>query len=148
MKGVTQELTGLNQALKDEVATLRWQLEKLRKLVFGSGKSERLDRSQLLLALKDLEAAAEAAERPAQTLSYERRAPAAERRSAPEKLLEKLPVAEVVVIEPDAVKANPEAFERIGEEKTFEVEIVAPKLFKRDGAKRRWTRHGRGPGTK
>jgi hypothetical protein len=34
------ELKGVNQALKDEVATLRWQLEKLRKMVFGSGKSD------------------------------------------------------------------------------------------------------------
>jgi hypothetical protein len=65
-------------------------------------------------------------------VSYERRAPAAERRPAPEKAFEKLPVQEVVVIEPEAVKTNPEAYERIGEERTFEVEIVAPKLFKRE----------------
>ena len=39
---------------------------------------------------------------------------------------------EVVVIEPEAVKTNPEAYEKIGEERTFEVEIVAPKLFKRE----------------
>jgi transposase len=112
-------LQGVTQALRDEVATLRWQLEKLRKHVFGSGKSERLDRAQLLLQLKELEAAAAAAERPAQAVSYERRAPvpAAERRPAPEKLFEKLPVREVVVIEPEAVKAEPEAYEKIGEER-------------------------------
>jgi transposase len=127
------ELKGVTQALKDEVATLRWQLEKLRKLVFGSGKSEKLDQAQLTLALKELEAAVEQAERPAQPVSYERRAPAspAERRTAAEKQFEKLPVQEVVVIEPEAVKAEPEAFEQIGEERSFEVEIVAPKLFKR-----------------
>jgi regulator of replication initiation timing len=34
------ELKGVNGALKDENATLRWQLEKLRKLVFGPGKSD------------------------------------------------------------------------------------------------------------
>ena len=120
-----------NGELKGEVATLRWQLEKLRKLLFVPGKSEKLDRAQLTLALKELEAA-EGAERPVRTLSYERRAPAAERRPAPEKLFEKLPVLEVVVVEPEAVKTNPEAYERIGEERTFEVEIVAPKLFKRE----------------
>jgi DNA repair ATPase RecN len=62
------ELKSVNGALKDEVATLRWQLEKLRKLVFGSGKSEKLDRAQLTLALKELEAAVEAAERPTQAV--------------------------------------------------------------------------------
>jgi len=128
------ELKSVNGALKDEVATLRWQLEKLRKLVFGPGKSEKLDRAQLTLALKELEAAVEAAERPAQAVNYERRAPAAEpeRRSAAEKQFENLPVQEVVVIEPEAVKADPEAYEKISEERTFEVEIVAPKLFKRE----------------
>ena len=115
-------------------ATLRWQLEKLRKLVFGSGKNEKLDRAQLTLALKELEAAVEAAERPAWAVSYERRAPApeAERRATAEKQFEKLPAQEVVVIELKAVRADSGAYEKIGEERTFEVEIVAPKLFKRE----------------
>jgi transposase len=126
------ELKGVTQALKDEVATLRWQLEKLSKLLFVPGRSEKLDRAQLTLALKELEAAVEAAERPAQSVSYERRAPAAERRPVPEKAFEKLPVQEVVVIEPEPVKANPEAYERIGEERTFEVEVTAPRLWKRE----------------
>ena len=127
------ELKGVNEALKDENATLRWQLEKLRKLVYGPGKGEKLDRAQLTLALKEPEAAVEAAERPAQAVSYERRAPApaAERRASLEKAFEKLPVQEVVVIEPEAVKTNPEAYEKIGEEKTFEVEVTAPRLWKR-----------------
>ena len=30
------------------------------------------------------------------------------------------------------MEAEPEAYERIGEERTFEIEIVAPKLFKRE----------------
>ena len=76
-------------------------MEKLRKLIYGPGKSEKLDRAQLTFALKELEAAVEAAERPAQAMSYERRAPAAERRPAPEKAFEKLPVHEIVVIEPE-----------------------------------------------
>jgi transposase len=126
------ELKGVNQALHDEVATLRWQLEKMRKMVFGPGRSEKLDRAQLTLALRELEAAVEAAERPSQKLTYERRAPAAERRPAADTLFEKLPVAEVVVIEPEAVKADPQAYERIGEEKTFEVEVTPPRLWKRE----------------
>ena len=83
-------------------------------------------------------------------MSYERRAPApaAERRASAEKAFEKLPVQDVVVIEPEAVEAEPKAYEKIGEEKTFEVEVTPPRLWKRDGAKRRWTGRRRGPGTK
>jgi transposase len=37
-----------------------------------------------------------------------------------------------VVIEPEEVKAEPDAYERIGEERTFEVEITPPQLSKRE----------------
>jgi len=40
-------------------------------------------------------------------------------------------VQETVIIEPEEVKADPELYERIGEEETFEVDITPPKLFKR-----------------
>jgi transposase len=36
------------------------------------------------------------------------------------------------VIEPSAVQADPTLYERIGEERTFEVDVVPPKLFKRE----------------
>src|SRR5690606_29105132 len=38
---------------------------------------------------------------------------------------------ETVEIVPEEVKAEPELFERIGQEETFEVDIVPPRLFKR-----------------
>jgi hypothetical protein len=41
-------------------------------------------------------------------------------------------VTETVEIVPEEVKAEPEAFERIGEERTFEVDIALPKLTKRE----------------
>lgn len=43
-----------------------------------------------------------------------------------------LPVTETVEIVPDEVKAEPAAFERIGEERTFEVDIALPRLTKRE----------------
>lgn len=105
-----------NLALKREVedlkgtnALLRWQIEKLQKQVFGPGKSEKLDRAQLLFQLKELEAMAEKASQPAQAVSYERRVPEPEKRTTPAELFAKLPVKEVVVIEPEEVKAEPEA---------------------------------------
>ena len=121
-----------NDELKSANAHLKWQIEKLQRQVFGPGRSEKLDRTQLLFQLKGLEAMAEKAARPAQAVSYERRAPAPEKRTTPAELFAKLPVKEVVVLEPDAVKADPEAYERIGEERTFEVEITPPQLSKRE----------------
>jgi transposase len=121
-----------NDELKSTNALLKWQIEKLQKQVFGPGKSEKLDRAQLLFQLKELEALAEKAARPAQAVSYERRDPAPEKRATPAELFAKLPVKEVVVIEPVEVKAQPEAYEQIGEERTFEVEIIPPQLFKRE----------------
>jgi transposase len=122
LKREVEELKGTN-------ALLKWQIEKLQKQVFGPGKSEKLDRAQLLFQLKELEAMAEKAARPAQAVSYERRAPAPEKRTTPAELFAKLPVKEVVVVEPDEVKAQPEAYEQIGEERTFEVEITPPQLL-------------------
>jgi hypothetical protein len=95
LKREVEELKGTN-------ALLKWQIEKLQKQVFGPGKSEKLDRAQLLFQLTELEAMAEKAARPGQAVSYERRAPAPEKRTAPAELFAKLPVKEVVVIEPAA----------------------------------------------
>lgn len=120
-------------ALQGTVLDLQRQLEWLRRQVFGPGKGEKLDRLQLLLKLQGVEAelAAKAAA-PKQEVSYERRCPKPEKRAAPAELYAKLPVSEVVVIEPEEVKAQPEAFEQIGEERTFEVEITPPQLTKRE----------------
>lgn len=121
------------EALHGEVLDLKRQLAWLRRQVFGPGQGEKLDRLQLLLKLQGVEAelAAKAAA-PQQAVSYERRVPKPEKRAAPAELYAKLPVKETVVIEPAEVKAEPEAFERIGEECTFEVEITPPQLTKRE----------------
>lgn len=47
-----------NDELKSTNALLKWQIEKLQRQVFGPGKSEKLDRAQLLFQLKELEALA------------------------------------------------------------------------------------------
>ena len=46
--------------------------------------------------------------------------------------LAKLPVHETVEVIPEEVKAEPDAFEKISEERSFEVEITGPKLVKRE----------------
>ena len=130
MAGTTQSLDEV-QALREEIALLRTQIEWLKRQLFGPGKSEKLDRAQLLLKLGELEKLAAAA-RPAQTITYERPAGKPEPRTPPAETFAHLPVKETVEIVPPAVQAEPELYERIGEERTFEVDVVPPKLFKRE----------------
>ena len=125
-------LKGRVDELESELAVLRGQIAWLKKQLFGS-KSERLDSAQMLLKLEELEsltARLEAARR--QTISYERTAAPREKRPIAAETFAKLPVKETLVIEPDEVKAQPQAYERISEEKTFEVDVIPPVLFKRE----------------
>ena len=117
--------------LEEENANLRAQIGWLKQKLFGGGQSERLDRAQLQLALGELEKLADAVVETTKLISYER-ARAVEKRPVAAEVFAKLPVMETLVIEPEVVKAQPEAFERIGEERTFEVDVVPPKLFKRE----------------
>lgn len=119
------------QLLQEEIAHLRAQIAWLKQQLFGPGKSEKLDRAQLLLRLGELEKLAAPA-RPVETISYERTPGPAAPRSVPAASFAHLPVKETVEIVPAAVQAEPELYERIGEERTFEVDVVPPKLFKRE----------------
>ena len=127
-----EQALGQITTLQQEMAVLRAQIEWFKKQLFGGGKGERLDRSQLLLQLDALEKLAAQAEAPVQKVSYERAAPTP--RPPAGEAFAKLPVQETIEIVPAEVKAQPEAYERIGEERFFEIEITTPKLFKRDGA--------------
>jgi transposase len=118
--------------LRGLVPALRAQIAWLKQQLFGGGKSEKLDRAQLLLKLGELEQLAAAAERPTETVTYERPAGPAPKRTLPAESFAHLPVQETVVIEPPAVQADPTLYERIGEERTFEVDVTPPKLFKRE----------------
>jgi transposase len=128
-----EELYARNQQLEQELAVLRAQIEWLRRQMFGGGKSEKLDPAQLQLKLGELEKLNAKAEE-LKKISYERRAPR-EKVPTPAEKFAHLPVKETVVIEPEEVKADPDAFEQIGQEVTFEVDIVPPQLFKRDVAR-------------
>ena len=122
-----QALQGKVASLQETVVSLETQVAWLKKQLFGGGKGESFDRSQLLLALGQLEAQIKAAK--PQRVTYER-TPA--KRRSPEEAFEHLPVQETVEIVPAEVKADPELYERIGEERTFEVDLIPPKLVKRE----------------
>lgn len=119
-----------NVQLRVENTLLREQVAWLRKQIYGGGKSEKLDEAQLKLKLEQMEARLE--EQKTQTVTYERNAAQARKSEPPKERFKDLPVQETVVIEPEEVKADPDLYERIGEEKTFEVDITPPKLFKRE----------------
>ncbi|HSR54539.1 MAG TPA: IS66 family transposase [Acidobacteriota bacterium] len=115
-------------ALEEQVAQLELLIEWFKKQMFGAGKSERADMLQLQLKLKELEAARdELVNR--ERISYEREKPKV--RTVPAERFEGLPVKETVVVEPAEVQNDPDLYERIGEEETFEVDITPPKLYKR-----------------
>jgi transposase len=119
------------QQLREENAALRAQIAWLKQKLFGSGQSETLDRAQLLLQLGALEKLA-AATRPTESITYERPAGPAPKCTLPADSFAHLPVKETIEIVPEPVRADPSLYERIGEERTFEVDIVPPQLFKRE----------------
>ncbi|MBC2601248.1 IS66 family transposase [Puniceicoccus vermicola] len=115
------ELRRENDLLKQQIAWFKRQL-------FGGGKSERIDRDQALLALEEMETRQKQMER--QEVSYIR-SKARQRSKGAIERFEKVPVAETVEIVPEEVKADPDLYEQIGAEETFEIDITPPKIFKR-----------------
>jgi len=120
------------QLLREENAVLRAQIAWLKAQLFGPGKSETLDRAQLRLQLAELEQLATQAEPRVETITYERAKGPQEPRSLPAETFAQLPVVETIELVPDEVKQAPELYERIGEERTFEVDVIEPKLVKRE----------------
>ena len=123
-----QALKGRVASLSERVTDLETQLAWFKKQIFGTGKNERQDQAQLMLVLGQLEA--KLAEAKTETVTYDRKKPGAPR-LPPGEIFEHLPVKETIEIIPAEVKADPDLYERIGEETTFEVDIVQPQLFKR-----------------
>ena len=119
-----------NAQLRMENTVLREQVAWLRRKLFGGGKGEQLDEAQLKLKFEEMAARLE--EQKTRKVSYERKVGQAKKSEPPKERFKDLPVRETVVIEPDEVKADPDLYERIGEETTFEVDITPPKLFKRE----------------
>jgi len=127
-----QVLQRENGELREENTVLRAKIAWLRKELFGPGKSEKLDRAQLVLKLEELEKLAAAADRPKETISYEREKGPAPKRTLPAENFAHLPVKETIEVIPEPVREDPTLYEQIGEERTFEVDVIPPQLFKRE----------------
>lgn len=131
-----EQLRVENQRLKEalsraqsQVVQLEMQLDYLKKKLFGTGKSEKLDPAQRELMLGQIEALQKQIEAI--------KVPAHERKKSSKKLTrdqryEHLPIEEEVEIIPEQVQANPDQWERTeASEDTFEIDYRAPKFFRR-----------------
>ncbi len=123
-----------NDQLKTEIRLLQEKVQYLMKKLFGRS-SEKLDPDQLQLALEELrgvqealglaEAKAEEAEEPQENKESRR----GKRKPLDARIPEDLPT-EVIVIEPDEVMENPELWEKIGEERSEQLDVTPTRFFK------------------
>lgn len=124
------------ESLKEQNRLLQEKLDHLIRRLFGS-KSEKLDPAQLELLFKDMPGKPETS--PGVAAPEEAVLNAVEEPKSPKKRgahrsritgLENLPV-QITEIIPDLVAADPDAFERIGEEVTVVLDVIPTKFFKR-----------------
>jgi len=132
-----------NQRLVQENKLLRERVDLLVRKVFGAS-SEKLDSNQLLLALEDAAAADSAgAQAAAKSLKSEPAARPGRRRKGrggiTGELLDSLPAVDVVV-EPDEVLTEPEAYRLLGEEVTRQLDYIPPQYICRRIIRRRYAR--------
>src|SRR2546421_7159578 len=102
MAGTTPTLNEV-ELLRQENTALRAQIAWLQQKLFGGGKSESLEQTQLRLKLEELEKLVAQTERPTETISYERVKGAREPRPLPAEAFAHLPVKETIEIVPEAV---------------------------------------------
>ncbi len=128
------QLLAENESLKVEILLLREKVQYLLKKLFGRS-SEKLNPDQMQLALEELSKLQEVLEQQEADVKEEEQqdkpsSRRGKRKPLDAKIPENLPV-ETVVIEPDEVKKNPELWERIGEERTEQLDVVPTRFFKR-----------------
>lgn len=124
------ELASHLRELQAEMVVLKAENAWLKRQLFGAGKSEKIDRLQTSLPL--VEPAPTPVAPVVETITYQRVATPKEKRPVTAELFKHVPVKETIVIEPAEVRAQPEHYERIGEERSFEIDLVPPQLFKRE----------------
>lgn len=135
-----EELHAKVVTLEAELESLRAQVAWFQRQMFGS-RSEKLPvdvPGQTSLGLQETPRT----EPVKQTVTYERRTVTPQQRPTPAEVFANVPVVETVELIPAEVKADPSAFEQISEERTFEVELVLPKLVKREFVRPKYRRKG------
>lgn len=112
-----------------ELAYVKRQLEALKRKLFGQSRGEKISEAQSQLALSELEKEiAEQTEAAKEVIGYNRRCPTPEEATA--RIPEELETITEEII-PEEVQAEPEAYERIGEEVTEELDVLPMKVIGR-----------------
>ena len=140
-----EELVRQNELLRRENALLRQKIDLLVKRVFGSS-SEQLDPAQIQLLLQGQESIEAAVDVPPVAAPKAKPAKPSEGQSKP-RLPENLPVVEEV-IDPDAVKAQPQAWRYIGQEVTEQLDYEPGRFLRRRTIRRKYVHkldHDRAP---
>ena len=145
---LTEEIEALrkeNARQAQEIRLLREKIDLLVRRVFGAS-SEKLDTGQLLLALEGEEAKKpEASGDALGALEAESAAPAAPSRQRKSKggitdaLLDSLPSVDIV-LDPEEVRAEPEAWRQIDEQVTRQLDYEPPRYVCRRIVRRRYVR--------
>lgn len=123
---------------RTEIKLLREKIDALIRRIFGA-QSERLDAAQLLLMLQGLDERPKA-EEPVEAEAPRRSTdPSPPRNERGPRWPADLPVLEEV-IDPEPVKACPEAWRCIGEEVTEQLDYEPARFFKRHIVRRKYVR--------
>jgi transposase len=124
-----------NDQLKTEIRLLQEKVQYLMKKLFGRS-SEKLNPDQMQLALEELrelqealELAEEKAEGDAEEAQEKGESQRGKRKPLDARIPEDLPT-EFVVIEPDEVLENPELWEKIGEERSEQLDVTPTRFFR------------------
>ena len=118
------------ESLSTENRLLREKIQALLHRYFGNAKNESLDAHQLLLLLAGLTDTQPAPPPPTPPVGGARNSSGAARQPARSGIPDNLPVERVVLL-PDEVKANPEAFRQIDEVVTKELDWDPARFFGR-----------------
>jgi transposase len=117
-----------NSRLQNENRLLRQKLDQYIRHYFGGQRNEGLDKQQLELLLQGLpNVIALPTPKPKPAAASRSGTPHPVRRMLAEDKLE----THEIVIEPEEVKAQPDGWKKISEERTSQLDWVAPKIIKR-----------------
>lgn len=118
-----------------EIRLLRQKLDKVLRMLFGA-KSEKLDPDQLLLLLQEEPEPGKSPEPVEAEAPRRSKVPSSPRERKP-RLPEHLPVEETV-LEPEPVKADPQAWRFIGEEVSEQLDYEPAKFIRRRLIRRKY----------
>jgi transposase len=131
-QAVIEQLSTNNDRLEFENKLLREKVNLLLQKYFGGNKSEKFDINQLSfdgMSVDSLNSMAKAAEEEP-LLDSKKPAKKRKKKDCSPRLPENI-LTEEIIIDPEEVKANRQAYRCIGEERTIELDLITQKFFKR-----------------